>query len=440
METVHFKLGENLGNILLEIAQDNIVNGEPERAFETYTKSFHGMDKSYALQILKNKFVVETCEDGVNINLTDDKEAIENNASNIYDWEHIIRHKYDDLGQILKAIYNVRKEFDKHCIWASINDVNLTEVVERYFGENCAEEGVGVHNLAAHWIAWGHLGKGLGNGANIWQGLVGDVESDIAEHYEYTLYYIVKYVELIKHLHKDFVKFEKIYNWLYTYQFIPRISFIENRMENILEELCKFGDQTKGYYNPMCDTELYNYKAELLNDIHKSSWGKEYIENGILNKNIMDGYDAGWLSPDGEFYGGIGETSAMIHMNIAEQMFNASTSKYAIKMKEDGVSVWGGFNAPEYWLEKHGWIKIHHEDCYGSFIGRRDEAPTPDYPYAYNPTDIQVKMICDYADKFYGGKFYTEANALGRLTHTKPFSTYKVRQMDEFKLHETFGR
>ena len=154
----------------------------------------------------------------------------------------------------------------------------------------------------------------------------------------------------------------------------------------------------------------------------------------------MDGYDAGWLSPDGEFYGGVGDVSSMIHMNIAEQMFNASTSKYAIKMKEDGVSVWGGFNAPEYWLENHGGVKIHHEDCYGSFIGRRDEAPTPDYPYAYNPTDIQVKMICDYADKFYGGKFYTEANALGRLTHTKPFSTYKVRQMDEFKLHETFGR
>ena len=65
--TLHMKIGSNLGNVLLGIAQDNIVNGEPERAFETYTKSFNGMDESYALQILKNKFVVETCEDGVNI-------------------------------------------------------------------------------------------------------------------------------------------------------------------------------------------------------------------------------------------------------------------------------------------------------------------------------------------------------------------------------------
>ena len=172
----------------------------------------------------------------------------------------------------------------------------------------------------------------------------------------------------------------------------------------------------------------------------KTEYGKEYGRNGILKKDIMDGYDAGWLSPSGEFYGGNGPTSAMIHMNIAEQIFKGN-NVYANKMNKDGVSEWGGSNSPEYWLEKNGWVKIHHDDCYGSFIGERNpEDRTPDFPYAYNPTEIQIKMICDYADKFYGGKFYTEANAMGRMFHTEPFSTYKVRQMDEFKIHETFGR
>jgi len=82
-------------------------------------------------------------------------------------------------------------------------------------------------------------------------------------------------------------------------------------------------------------------------------------------------------------------------------------------MAKDGVSTMSGIESPEYWLEKHGWVKIYYDDCYGAFIGHRNEEPTPDYPYAYNPTDIQIKMICNYADKFYGGKFYTEANALG---------------------------
>ena len=48
-------------------------------------------------------------------------------------------------------------------------------------------------------------------------------------------------------------------------------------------------------------------------------------------------------------------------------------------------------------------------------------------------------MVCDYADKFYSGKFYTEANALGRTRHPNPYTTYAVRQMDEFKLHDIFG-
>ena len=89
---------------------------------------------------------------------------------------------------------------------------------------------------------------------------------------------------------------------------------------------------------------------------------------------------------------------------------------------DDDISEFGGVDSPDYWFEKNGWIKIHHEDCYGSFIGNRNEEPTKEFPYPYNPTDIQVKMICDYVDKFYGGKFYTEANAFGRIRRV-PIST-----------------
>jgi hypothetical protein len=211
-------------------------------------------------------------------------------------------------------------------------------------------------------------------------------------------------------------------------------------IEMAVEILWKFSDTSKGYYHPLCNEGLYDYKEKLSDDLVKTKFGKEYAMNGIIKKDIMDGYDAGWLSPDGEFYGDDGDTSSMIHMNIAEQIFNAPSNKYAIKMAKDGVSIMSGIDSPEYWLEKHGWVKIHHDDCYGAFIGKRDEEPTPDFPYAYNPTDIQIKMICDYANKFYGGKFYTEANVMGRITHTEPYSTYKVRQMNDLQIHEIFGR
>jgi hypothetical protein len=241
-------------------------------------------------------------------------------------------------------------------------------------------------------------------------------------------------------LHKEYMNFENTYLFLVENEFIKKPSRIEHMIEIAVEVLWKFSDTSTGYYHPLCNTGLYEYKEKLSDDLVKTKFGKEFAQNGILKKDIMDGYDAGWLSPDGEFYGADGETSAMIHMNLAEQIFNAPCNIYAVRMTKDGVSTMSGIESPEYWLEKHGWIKIHHDDCYGAFIGHRNEEPTLDYPYAYNPTDIQIKMICNYADKFYGGKFYTEANVFGRDVHPDPYSTYAVRQMDDLKIHEIFGR
>jgi hypothetical protein len=314
----------------------------------------------------------------------------------------------------------------------------------RYFSHEELKQ-IGIHNIAARILGSfdGKIcDKGSSNPTSIWERLEGkfecyEDEPDVTK-YEKVLFYTVQYNKLMKMLHKEYIKFENIYFFLVENDFITRPNKIDLFLENTVATLWKFADTSKGYFHPLCNTGLYEYKEKLSNDLMKTKFGNEFAKVGIIQKDIMDGYDAGWLSPDGEFYGANGETSSMIHMNIAEQIFNGSGGKYAIAMAKDGVSIMD-INSPEQWLTSHGWVKIHHNDCYGSFIGRRDEAPTKDYPYPYCPTEVQIKMICDYIDKYYGGKFYTEANALGRVRHTEPFTTYKVRQMDEFKLHEIFG-
>jgi hypothetical protein len=215
---------------------------------------------------------------------------------------------------------------------------------------------------------------------------------------------------------------------------IEHIPFVENVMENVVDILNDFANPNMGYYHPMCDEQIADLKEEITSIIAKTNYGWEYLQNGIVQKNILDGYDAGWLSPDGEFYGEVGEVSNMIHMNIATQIFNGN-GKYSQQMKEDGVSFWSS-NSPEQWLTKKGWVKIHHQDIYGSFIGSKDWTE-----YQYCPTEIQIKMICKYADKCFNGKFYTEYNGmgLGRHSHPEPYSTYKVKQMDEVMLHKIFS-
>ena len=70
--TLSMRLGENLGEILLEIAQEHIRKGEPEKAIETYTKSLHGFTEEYALMLLKNKAVLKTDPNGIDMDFKDD--------------------------------------------------------------------------------------------------------------------------------------------------------------------------------------------------------------------------------------------------------------------------------------------------------------------------------------------------------------------------------
>lgn len=441
-DTLHMRVGPLIGEQLLEIAQSNISKGDIEYAMSVYPTAF-GMQKEHALMILKNQAVVVTDEDGEGVSLKDDPELIANNAHNILDWELIIENRQKDIYDILYAIHKTANDFMK-LYNGNIENYSILDMMSRYFN-NEELKSIGKHNIAARMIGSpdGKIcDRGNSNPTSVWERIENRMQygegKDLSKC-EKILYYTVQYNKLIKMLHKEYMNFENTYLFLVENEFIKKPSRIEHMIEMTIEVLWKFSDTSTGYYHPLCNTGLYEYKEKLSDDLVKTKFGNEFARNGIIKKDIMDGYDAGWLSPDGEFYGADGETSSMIHMNLAEQIFNAPCNIYAVRMAKDGVSIMSGIESPEYWLEKHGWIKIHHNDCYGAFIGHRNEEPTPDYPYAYNPTDIQIKMICDYADKFYGGKFYTEANALGRITHTEPYSTYAVRQMDEFKIHEIFG-
>ena len=453
-EILHMRVGPLIGEHLLEIAQTNISKGNVEYAMSVYPTAF-GMQKEHALMILKNQAVVVTDEDGEGVSLKDDPKLIADNAHNILDWDFIINERNRNLNGLLNNINKTENIFTKY-YHGNIRDYNMLEMMKRYYNDEEMKVMSGKANIAAR--ICGHpeckiCDKGSSNPWSVWERLEGQVESYLADIDEYgesdmsyppakweiILYLTVRYNKLIRMLYKEYANFENTYLFLVKHDFIKKLPFIEATIERIISTLVDFCDTGEGYYHPLCNEGLAKYKETLYGDILKTKYGNEFAKNGIIKKDILDGYDAGWLSPDGEFYGANGETSAMIHMNLAEQIFKGN-NVYAVRMAKDNVSVWSGVDSPEYWLEKHGWVKIHHDDCYGAFIGYRNEEPTPDYPYAYNPTDIQIKMICNYADKFYGGKFYTEANALGRITHTEPYSTYAVRQMDDLKIHEIFGR
>ena len=266
----------------------------------------------------------------------------------------------------------------------------------------------------------------------MWSRLEDHVENEDRDtkEYGYILYYAVRYVNIIKQLYKEYIKFSKIYTFLLENEFIKRICYIEEDIEGILSIIYEFCNPNTGYYHPLCDEAIAQLKDAIDNDILTTAWGKEYRRNGIIEKNIMDGYDAGWLSPNGIFYAENGPDENMMHMYIAIQLFNGMLNTAMIK---DGVKESSGNYLPEQWLERHGWMKIHRDEIYGYFYGERKD----DKEWPYCPTEKQIKAICDYTDKYYNGKFYMTPKIVEK---TAPLTTYQVRQMDEIMLHDKFNR
>ena len=87
---------------------------------------------------------------------------------------------------------------------------------------------------------------------------------------------------------------------------------------------------------------------------------EEYHQTELKPVEITEGYDAGWLSPDGDFYGLNGSVGNMLHLNIAERLLASKK----IPVKE--------MRTPDRWLEENGWVKIHHDWILfsGSFYGK----------------------------------------------------------------------
>lgn len=427
-ETLHMTLGENIGEILLDIAQNKIINGKPNECINVYCESLIGFNTEYIFMVLKNEAVLKT--NGTEIILTTNEKDILDNKKNIIDWNNFIYKSIDNLNILRDKRLDILKNFNKYSEYIyDINSFNIRNYMLKFFDKDNIGD-YGLDNIAARLIADKGFGKGTGNGEYSWNKLSQKVEDEIAAKFEYTLYYTVKYNEIMRLIYKDFIKLSDTYKFLIENNMCNRYEKYESSIESICDILntyCK----SEGYNNIMCDEDLKCIKENMYNNLYNLEYFKEFIDNGIIKKNIMDGYSAGWLSPEGVFYGEDGEVSNFIHLNIADQLYNGYLNADMNKDSKSNINL-----NTDYWLETHGWIKIHHDDIYSFFRDRKnDETDTR----LFCPTDIQIKLICDYADKFYNGKFYTEYGGLfGRKFHTEPYSTYKVKQMDEFQLNKIF--
>lgn len=416
-QTLTFKLGNNIGEVLLGIAQEKIQKGQPEESVKVYETAFCGMTKDYAIKILKNQLVVEVDDDGTGINLTDDNISRIDNNINIIDWNSELARWLKNLNDIRDTRINIMNKFNRISPTYDIEDLSLMDVREKY---NDYDNGL-IHIAAKLIAGHGFAQKLSSNGEDTWNRVEERVLNGRGNVYEELLYWVVEYNKIIKLLLNEYIRFAGSYHWLIDNGWeLEHKPFLENIIESVLIVLNDYSDDNKGYYHPMCDEEVHDFKEYITDELMKTHFGNEYLKYKIIKNNIEDGYDAGWLSPTGEFYGGLGPTSNMIHLTLAEKLKSITNMPQHERV-------------PEAWLERNGWLKIHHDSIYGFFSDKYEDE-------TYCPTEAQLKEICKYVEKHYGGKFYTEYATFDvRTFRPNPIKTSDLKQMDRVKLHQIFS-
>lgn len=158
---------------------------------------------------------------------------------------------------------------------------------------------------------------------------------------------------------------------------------------------------------------------EELDDIKSGIEDKIYQledEEGIRPVNILDGYSAGWLAPNGDFYGLNGGFANMLHLQIADALLKANV----IPKEEDYE------RNPDIWLSENGWVRIHNcHILYDGYLQSRYGKPL--IPL----TDIQRDNIVKYGQVCCKGML--QFGSLYQFC-----SAAKFGMMDEFMIRKLF--
>lgn len=98
--------------------------------------------------------------------------------------------------------------------------------------------------------------------------------------------------------------------------------------------------------------------------------------------NILDGYDAGWLAPNGDFYGLNGEIANFLHLKIADKL----QEKGLIPSDEELT------HGKDSWLEENNWVRISKNWILYDGYNHKKYMQGDDVPL----TDIQKDLIYRY--------------------------------------------
>lgn len=316
---VNFTLGDDAGKLIIDIAREHLLcTYDPVKAMRTIQGSL-SCDKETALDILSGKIILTTDEGR----------------------EYLIGSKYEpEIHRTLFPPLNAGK-------WSERKLLEIKQVSSEW-SEAISELRKTIIKNSGEFdfsIRYEDLIKFFydGDPSDL---LEHEIESGPVENINFC-------VKGIKNFITESMKIISVIKWLSK-------AYPEDVPEGFCETPKELKDLNLELFGLMTGDEKIEetLRWDTINTMRLNNHISSQIEidkivaEGIKPVEITDNYDAGWLSPDGTFYGLNGSISNMLHNQIADALCAAGI--IPVVDPKDPLS-----HNPDTWLERHGWAKIH---------------------------------------------------------------------------------
>lgn len=318
-----FTIGKGFGQMLQRIAWEKLTEKyNPREAVEIITKSLLGCTEGMAVDILDGKIILGEDE------ATHEVLGTPGAGGKFNDWIREQRiHLEEEAKEWVKSLEGIRQEIADAGGKFEFS-VRYPELISYLSGDKDA-------------------------------GLLDYPRSNVVEEIKGT-------VEGAKNF---FVKVSEVYEvivWMCDALNTSRVLFSDSvlRVRTILDSLACSDPEVEA------SIRKQDFQKQRLSEFMEE---REENQTELEPVEITEGYDAGWLSPDGDFYGLNGSTENLLHLNIAERLLASKK----IPVKE--------MRTPGWWLEENGWVKIYHDWILfsGSFYGKTLTEAQIDKLYRY---------------------------------------------------------
>ena len=352
-QTVHFRVGADMGIILMQIAYEHLIyENDFDKAVKTYTESFGG----------------ECPEDLVMQLLTGDMIILVDEADQMF--QVVPRGEYPHLDHL----------------YPKLDVVEYAEKLQKEFDDRCADLKEGLNNLVRKFDGKHYMSFNFSTEA-VMLYLYGNDEEMIAEiHDDYELSQWQLLIKLAYEFIKTSLKKADVVRKLARHLEV-NVEIDTYKLTEIQTALQKIAclDFEPMNLGTQADVNVQNY-LDATKEID------EVISKGIEPVDIMDNYSAGWLSPEGDYYALNGEIANMLHIQIGE----ALQEKGIVPETDER----GDKQNPDAWLEQQGWVKIHTDNI--QFAGCLNHKLSGDIPNV-NMTQVQKDLIHKYIQVCHGG-------------------------------------